>query len=150
MGRHLTENIPFTEFPTTPSSAPTDNYHVANKKYVDDNSGSGAQSKLDATTAPTINDDSGDGYSISSIWIDVTNDLIYQCADATLGAAVWKNLSSVIVNDAPSDGTTYGRKDGTWAVIIVSGISGLLDCLLNDVSPIDIQPSLPTITYDWS
>lgn len=31
----------FSSFPVTPSSAPTSNYEVANKKYVDDNAGGG-------------------------------------------------------------------------------------------------------------
>lgn len=49
--------------------------------------------KLDATTAPTVNDDSGDGYDVGSIWVDVTNDNAYICLDATVGAAVWKPIS---------------------------------------------------------
>jgi len=31
----------FSSFPITPSLAPTTNYQVANKKYVDDNAGGG-------------------------------------------------------------------------------------------------------------
>lgn len=46
-------------------------------------------SNLSATAAPTVNDDSGDGYSIGSQWYDSTNDNMYHCLDATLGAAVW-------------------------------------------------------------
>lgn len=45
--------------------------------------------KLNATTAPTVNDDSGDGYSVGSQWIDTTNDKAYVCVDASVGAAVW-------------------------------------------------------------
>ena len=45
--------------------------------------------KRDATTAPTANDDSGDGYSVGSRWVDVTGDKEYVCLDATLTAAVW-------------------------------------------------------------
>lgn len=45
--------------------------------------------KLNATTAPTVNDDSGDGYSVGSQWIDTTNDKAYVCVDASAGAAVW-------------------------------------------------------------
>jgi hypothetical protein len=33
----------FSSFPVTPSSAPTTNYQVANKKYVDDNAGGGTE-----------------------------------------------------------------------------------------------------------
>ena len=52
--------------------------------------------KLDATTAPTVNDDAGDGYSINSIWIDATNDKAYICLDATVGAAVWKDITGLV------------------------------------------------------
>ena len=44
---------------------------------------------LDATSAPTVNDDSVDGYSVGSIWADVTADRAYLCLDATATAAVW-------------------------------------------------------------
>lgn len=45
-----------------------------------------------ATTAPTVNDDAGDGYSVGSRWFDITNDLIYFCIDATVGAAIWHRM----------------------------------------------------------
>lgn len=53
------------------------------------------------TTAPTINDDSGDGFVIGDVWVDETNDRVYWCNDNTLGAAVWleignKNKSTVV------------------------------------------------------
>jgi hypothetical protein len=51
------------------------------------------KSNLAATAAPTVNDDSGDGYAIGSLWIDTTNDEIYMATDVTVGAAVWKQLS---------------------------------------------------------
>lgn len=44
---------------------------------------------LAAAAAPTVNEDSGDGYSVGSRWIDTTNDKEYVCLDATVGAAVW-------------------------------------------------------------
>jgi hypothetical protein len=46
--------------------------------------------KYNATTAPTANDDSGDGYSVGSVWIDTTNDKQYVCLDATLNVAIWQ------------------------------------------------------------
>lgn len=52
------------------------------------------KSKLDATVAPTVNEDSGDGYAVGSIWIDVTADQVYMATDVTVGAAVWKQLST--------------------------------------------------------
>lgn len=49
--------------------------------------------KLDATAAPTVDNDTDEDYEVGSLWIDVTSDAVYQCVDATDGAAVWKDLS---------------------------------------------------------
>lgn len=53
------------------------------------NGGSSVLNNYVATTAPTANDDSGDGYSVGSQWFDVTADKWYGCIDATLTAAIW-------------------------------------------------------------
>lgn len=45
--------------------------------------------KLDATVAPTVNNDIDEGYVVGSRWIDVTADKEYVCLDNTDGAAVW-------------------------------------------------------------
>ena len=47
------------------------------------------QNNYAGTTAPTVNEDSDDGYSVGSQWYDGTNDNMYHCLDATVGAAVW-------------------------------------------------------------
>ncbi|MCH7701227.1 MAG: hypothetical protein IID37_06035, partial [Planctomycetes bacterium] len=52
------------------------------------------QSKLDATAAPGVTDDSDSGYAVGSIWIDVTNDRAYVCVDASVGAAEWGVIAS--------------------------------------------------------
>lgn len=44
---------------------------------------------VSAAAAPTVNDDSGDGYIPGSQWTDTTNGHTYECVDNTLGAAVW-------------------------------------------------------------
>jgi hypothetical protein len=54
-----------------------------------------SKNKLDATTEPTVTDDSGDGYDISSVWVDITSDKAYVCVDATEGAAVWKEITPI-------------------------------------------------------
>jgi hypothetical protein len=68
-----------------------------------------AKNKLDATTAPTANDDSADGYSVNSMWIDATNDKAYICLDATEGAAEWKDITS----ESYEEGTWTPKVEGT-------------------------------------
>jgi hypothetical protein len=46
--------------------------------------------KLDGTTAPTVNEDSNDGYVPGSLWVDTTNDVAYLCLDGSVGAAIWQ------------------------------------------------------------
>lgn len=48
--------------------------------------------KQDAEAAPTAGDDSADGYSPGSVWIDVANNAAYVCLDATEGAAIWQEI----------------------------------------------------------
>lgn len=79
-------------------------------------------SKLDATVAPTVNDDSADGYSIGSHWYDLTAKRAYVCLDATVGAAIWVEVTVaggatdyVCVVDEKSDGTHGGSfSSGLW------------------------------------
>lgn len=51
--------------------------------------------KINGTAAPTVNDDSADGYGPGSHWIDTTNDRIYINVDATVGAAIWNEVGAV-------------------------------------------------------
>jgi len=44
---------------------------------------------LTATTDPGVGDDSDDGYTIGSRWVNVTLDKEFVCLDASVGAAVW-------------------------------------------------------------
>lgn len=69
------------------------------------NGGTGGIHKLNGTTAPTVNEDSGDGYAVGSVWADVTNDKAYICVDSTVGAAVWRVIGtagSVLYDQVPA------------------------------------------------
>jgi hypothetical protein len=46
-----------------------------------------------ATSAPGVTDDGEHGYQLGSVWINLTTDNIYMCADTTAGAAVWRQLN---------------------------------------------------------
>lgn len=58
-----------------------------------------ALANFGATAAPTVNDDTGDGYTIGSWWVNTSTDEAYLCVDATAGAAVWTKISV----DVPSE-----------------------------------------------
>jgi len=82
--------------------------------------------KLDATSAPTVNDDDTQGYSVGSVWIDINADKIYQCTDASTGAANWIEISAIIpmkfnrileVNTDGNDTTGEGSIDKPFLTI---------------------------------
>ena len=58
------------------------------------------QNNLTAKTEPTVNDDSGDGYAVGSVWINILPEYrtIYACSDATPGAAVWDDVTAYLSN----------------------------------------------------
>jgi hypothetical protein len=68
---------------------------------------------LGATAAPTVGDDSGDGYAVGSLWCDVTNDNVYVCIDASVGAAIWRAIVPQAVRDrsVSSDVTLSNETD---------------------------------------
>ena len=65
------------------------------------------------TAAPTVNDDTGAGYTYGSSWIDITNHHAYVCVDPASGAAVWETGGS-----GGAVASVFGR---TGAVVAVSG-----------------------------
>jgi len=55
-----------------------------------DGAGKGIKNNYAATGDPAVTDDSGDGYEVGSIWINVSAGKIFTLVDATVGAAVWQ------------------------------------------------------------
>lgn len=70
------------------------------------------------TSAPTVNDDSADGYTVGSKWINTSTDLIYEAVDVTVGAAVWKQII-----DTDSTQTLSGK---TLTNPIINAASGTI------------------------
>lgn len=70
------------------------------------------QSKMDATVAPTVDNDTTEGYEVGSRWADVTADKEYVCLDATDGVAVWTETTGSAGGSGNLDGgvpsTNYG------------------------------------------
>jgi hypothetical protein len=51
----------------------------------------------DATSAPSPNDDGATmGVTVGSTWLDVSNDEMYVCMDASTGAAIWIKLATAV------------------------------------------------------
>lgn len=63
------------------------------------------KNNLIAIVEPTVNDDSSAGYAVKSRWIDIVGLKIFECIDATIGAANWIDL-------------TGGDGGGEWTEII--------------------------------
>ncbi|MDC8437599.1 MAG: hypothetical protein LV468_01195 [Candidatus Nitrosotenuis sp.] len=61
------------------------------------------KNELAKTVAPTANDDTGDGYTVGSRWVDTTNDKEYVCLDASSGAAVWTETTQAGSSPALDD-----------------------------------------------
>lgn len=77
-----------------------------------------AKTKLDATTAPTVNDDITFNYEPGSVWVDITGNKGYLCVDNTDGAAIWREMAGAtgtgdVVGPASSVDNTIARADGT-------------------------------------
>lgn len=93
------------------------------------------KTNFSAIVDPVVTDDSGDGYSVGSIWINTTLDKAFLCTDASAGASVWADLTAstpvggisgqVLFNNAGSIGGIVGSTwDGTTLVtpnLIVNG-----------------------------
>ena len=74
------ENFPFS---TTPQSFPEVGQALMQIKRAT------LLHKYNATANPGVTNDVSEGYEIGSLWVNVSTDAVYICADATDGAAVW-------------------------------------------------------------
>jgi endonuclease YncB( thermonuclease family) len=98
-----------------------------------------------ATSAPTVNDDAGDGYSTNSLWVNVSTDIAYVCVDATAGAAVWQKLGSMtsftIVGDSGSSAITDGNN------LTIGGATGI-DVTVSATDQFTVTPDFTEFTSD--
>lgn len=73
----------------------TSNPHSVTKSQVGLGNVENTKVKLNATSDPMTSDDSGSGYSVGSVWINIANDKSYMCVDATTSSAVWKEITYI-------------------------------------------------------
>ena len=97
--------------------------------------GGGVQNKFNATTAPTVNNDTTEGYVVGSVWIDTTGDLAYTCVDNTDGAAVWS---------AGGGGSSGSGNGSPVAISSFTGVTSQTDFTLSE-EPVNKQSLLITI-----
>ncbi len=92
------------------------------------------KANLTASGAPGAGDDSTLGWSVGSLWIDISNDVIYQCADASSGAAVWINITAGasggdpdqnLFNTITGDTGTDTVADTVADTVVITGGSGV-------------------------
>lgn len=115
-------------------------------------------------SAPTVNEDSGDGYRIGSLVLTAAGAL-YMCEDASVGAAVWTELatatsagdvvgpaSAVSGNIATFNGTT-GKllQDGgiSSATFATAAQGALADTAVQPGDPVTFNPQTGT-TYTFA
>ncbi len=92
------------------------------------------KNKFDATAAPAVVNDTTQGYSVGSEWVDVTNDNAYTCVDASTSAAVW------------SAGGGGAGVDYTNTVVSQIGATITLDLNLGDSFTTTLTGDVDTIT----
>ncbi len=56
----------------------------------------GAKNNFSGTTDPTTGDDSADGYSSGSIWINTSTPKAWICISAALGSADWNQIDATV------------------------------------------------------
>jgi len=73
------------------------------------------KSEYAKTVAPTVNNDLSAGYEVGSHWFDTTADKAYVCVDATIGAAIWTEITST-GGSSFTDGDGIAINSGTISV----------------------------------
>lgn len=109
--------LTFNMFPMTPSAAPDADYEVANKKYVDDNTGS-----FDPASPGEIGGDTPAAANFTTIAasedISPASGKGLEWSDANLGA--FRGIQSIVwrmrVNDASGDQDPLGVSGGDWEI----------------------------------
>lgn len=82
------------------------------------------QLNLSATAAPTTSSDGTEGYAVGSIWVDTTNDNVYQATDVSTGAAIWRRLDGVVSVSAGSGihiDNTNARQPVIHSTVVANG-----------------------------
>lgn len=99
-----------------------------------------------ATTPPTVTNDSDVGFEVGSIWIDTVTDTAYICTDATPGAAIWKPLTSSMANVGAGTGEIYKTTTATGEFDLKTVAAGDGIGITNNTNDISVAMDVPSMT----
>ncbi len=93
--------------------------------------GSGVQNNALAILDPTVNDDSGAGYSVSSWWFNTVTGTFWICKDATVAAAVWQEEKGIIgqIGSANGSGNLTATSLGVNYLQVSSGANNIINLI---------------------
>ena len=103
----------------TLNSDPTANFDAATKRYVD--TGLAAVNASFASFLPLAGGTLTGGLTISSGTLTLNADPTSALQATTKQYVDNKFTGLIAINDAPSDGTTYGRNSGAWTNVVDAG-----------------------------
>lgn len=102
---------------------------------------------LTATTDPTVNDDSSEGYSVKSYWFNQVSEETFVLLDATVGAAKWVKTSLTVDelgSMALQDASAVAITGGTISGVTITGYQ-LEDATLTALAGLTIAANSLTI-----
>lgn len=106
-----------------------------------------------SATSPTVNNDSSEGYSIFSRWVDTVLDREFVCLDASTGAAVWVETTaaggggsaSAVLNDSTVPGLNVALAlDYLNSFLPNPALATVLDLYVDPVAGNDANTGLST------
>jgi hypothetical protein len=93
------------------------NYDGTNWREVNRHNALTTRKDNTSTSNPTVNDDTGDGYTVGSHWYNTTADSVFICVDASSGAAIWECVSTT---ETSASSTTNTSTTSTSYVVLNS------------------------------
>ena len=102
-----------------------------------------AKNNYAATIAPVVTNDSSQGYSVGSVWVDTTNDVGYICYDVTVGAAVWVQFINLGENNTFLGNNTFSGSSTFSGANVFSGLNlfSNVSTFTNDIISVGAQIS---------
>jgi len=116
--------------------------------------GTSASILVRSTSAPTVNDDTGDGYRVGTFWVKTDSDDVYVCTDNSSGAANWEQVNAplsskgdLLVHTGSALTALSVGIDGKYLKADSGEASGLKwDTAASDASDLTYTPDVAT---DW-